>query len=722
MPPSRPPVDRLDLGVLLTTLRRRYRLFAAVLVATLIGGAIITARQVPVYAATSQVVVNTRQQQVAPTTAPTDASLPTPDVIATEVIVVQSRSLADRVATALDLDHDPAFLPRASSTGGIGMRIRKMLGAAPPPAAPIDPAILHQRAVDALGAGLSVARLDESYALQISFNSGNPALAAKIANEFARQYTHGQLSQKIADTRSTTDFLARRLEGLRVQAQADTERVERYRLAHNLLSTTGASLTEQEITSYNEQVATARAQAAEDQARLDTARAQLRAGSSGGDVGAALGSPVVSTLRGRRADVGGRLASLESRYGPLHPEVIKARSELQDVDAQIAAEIGRIISGLQAQARVSHERLASLTNSLSGAKGTLAENGQAAVGLDDLQRRATTSQALYETYLNRYKETGAQEGTERPDARIVSLAQVPAVPTSPHPTLNMILAGLIGTIGGLIAAFAAETMFAGLTTAADVEKRLGQPALGLVPAIRSVDPKQLSTAAAVLNAPESAFAESIRSLRREIQYSSIPSPMVIAITSALPKEGKTTLSVCLARSIAASGGRVVLVDCDLRQRGVSRWMEVAADRPGLVDLLRGDAQLEDVLLVDDASGAFMLPQPRAPGDVGDLLVGPAMDALLATLRDRFGHVILDTAPVLPIADTRVLAAKVDALVFAARWRKTSDHAVRAALRLLPERLVNIAGIVLTRVDMRRQANFAYGDASAYYGAYKGYYG
>lgn len=715
---SRRPVndDRIDLRTLIATLRRRFALFLAVLVAVVLIGAVITARQTPLYSATAQVVVNTRQPTITPNGA-NEIALPTHDVVSTEVIVLESRMLADAVASALDLDHDPAFGGGAPRRSPIARRFGPTSGKAEP----VDPGAVRRATLDKLATGLKVTRLDETYALQITYTAPTAALASSIANQFAIQYTRGQLHQKVADRRSTTNFLAARLEELRPQAQQDADRVERYRIANNLLSTTGASLTEQEITSYNEQVASARAQAAEDQARLDTARVQLRSGSNGGDVGAALDSPVVSNLRARRAEVGGRFASLTARYGPRHPEVIKTQSELQDVDRQIAAEISRVISNLEAKARVSRERLASLSDSLSGAKGTLASNGKASVGLDDLQRKAAASQALYESYLNRYKEASASEGAERADARIVSLADRPIVPTSPHPTLNMALATIIGTVAGLMAAFVAEMMFSGLTTSEDIEQRLGQNALGVVPTIRSVQPKQLTAAAAVVETPGGPYAESIRSLRRSIQYAADTSVQTIAITSALPKEGKTTLALSLARSIAFGGSRVVLVDCDLRQRGMTRQVAGESDRPGLVDLLRGDASLDDVLLVDELSGAFLLPQPHHSGDVGDLLVGPAMDKLLAELRTHFAYVILDTAPALSVADTRVLATKVDAVVFAARWRKTRDHAIRAALRLLPPRLVNVAGVVLTQVDMRRQGRFGYGDASFYYSEYKSYY-
>lgn len=714
--PSAGPHDRIDLRALANTLKRRFGMFVAVLAGVVLISLVITAQQVPLYSASSQVVLNTNQEQVTPSPSLTAFRVGAPDLISTEVVVLQSRSLANSVAQALDLDHNPSFsAPRAGLVASLG----KLFGLGVPPLrnAPVK----RSDTVDRLLEDLSVNRVDETFALQIAFTTTDPQLAARIANEYAMQYTRGQLTAKIAETRAATRFLADRLDGLRQQAQADNEKVQQYRIANNLLSTSGASLTEQEITTYNEQVSAARAQTAEDQARLDTARAQLRAGSSGGDVGEALDSPVVSALRQRRAIVGGTLANFQGRYGPRHPDVIKARAELAEVDSQIAAEIARVISNLEAKARVSRERLASLSGSLAGAKGTLAQNGRATVGLDDLQRRASTSQALYESYLNRYKETGAQEGAEKPDARIISLAEVPTVPTSPHPKLNLLLALLLGSSLGIAAALVAEMTFSGLTTGEDVEYRLGQIPLGAIPTLSSVQPKQVSASNAIVATPGGPFAEALRNLRRSIQYAADRPVHTIAITSALPKEGKTTIAVCLARSIASGGEKAVLVDCDLRQRGATRMIGAEGDRPGLVEVLKGEVSLDEALLLDEESGCRILPLPRYPGDIGDLLVGEAMDKLLSELRDRFGYVVLDTAPTLPVADTRVLATKVDTVVFVARWRKTSDHAIKAALRLLPAKLSNVAGVVLSRVDMRKQGRFGYGDASFYYESYKGYY-
>ncbi len=721
-PELQPAEDRLDLRSLFVTLRRRRGLILGVFATVMALAILVTALQTPRYTAVSQIVLNATEDRVAPGDAGQTKAPQSQDLADTEVEVLRSRELAATVAGALKLDLDPLYNPNGPRPSGPLRRIGESIGLlAPKPPIRLSPEAVRRAVVDRLLSGLSIKRVGTTFAFNIAMTSTQPEDAQRIANEYATQYTNLYLNRKRESNGEALSFLSKRLEDLRNQAQADTARVQQYRIANNLLSTSGASLTEQEISSYNQQVAQARAQAVEDQARLSTARSQLRNGSKGDDVGEALNSSVVSGLRAQRATVSARLASLEARYGALYPDVQKAKSELADVDAQIAAEINRVISNLEAKAKVSADRLASIQGTLGGARGQLASNNKAMVGLDDLTRRAEASQQLYDSYLARYKETGAQEGTERPESRITSFADLPTAPTSPRVMLNLILALAVGGGLGVAAAFVAEMMFSGLTTALDVEQQLHIRCLGSIPLLKSVLPRGGAPIQSILDNPGSGFAESFRSLRASIDYAIDGRRQVLMITSALPREGKTTTSTCLARMSGLAGESVVLVDVDVRQRGVSRLIRGADNRPGLIEVLRGEASLDDALIHDEDSGAFILPLSQAASDTGNLLIGAEMDALIETLRARFSLVLLDAAPVLPIADTRTLAMKADTVVMVARWRSTADHAIRAALRMLPHRHVPIAGIVLTQVDVRKQAKFGYGDGTFYYEKYRHYY-
>ena len=720
--------ERVDLRRLFVAFRRRFRLFSAVAIAVFLAALLVTLQATPKYTATSSVMLDTRKERVTNVEEvlsglPMDSS-----AVDTEVEVLKSRQLAERVATTLKLDQDPEFngaLRKPKGLRAVTHTIKTWIGAAPPADVKLSPVMQQKRrdgVVDAVLRGMTVRRSGLTYVININYESESPTKAALIANKYAELYLLEQLEAKFDATRQATTWLNSRLGELRGQVLQDEAAVQQYKIANNLMSASGTSLTEQEISSFNQSLAQAKAQVAEDEARLSTARSQMARGSTGEDVGEALSSPVIQQLRQQRASVSAQVADLQGRYGDRHPEMLKAKRQLSDIDGQIQQEVQRIISNLEAKAQVSRQRAAAVGGSLGGARGTLAANNRAGVRLNELERNAEASRTLYESYLNRFKETSTQEGIGQSDARIVSKAKIPGAPSSPKVNLNLTLGLLFAVSAGIAAVILAEMLDAGLATAEDVERRLDTSYLGAVPLLSSVsEGRSEAPIDYVVSKPLSSFSEAFRNLRASIMYSRLGEDVkVVAVTSALPGEGKTTTSVCLARSAAMQGLRTVIVDCDLRRRTVNRLLE-AEPAAGLIEVLSGEITLDQALILDTASGASFLPLAKTAFTPKDVFGTVAMDRLLDELRARYDLVILDTAPLLPVADTRVLAPKADVVVFLARWRKTPQHAIEAAFRLMSGTGAHIGGVVLTQVDMKQQTKYGYGDPGYYYAEYKKYY-
>lgn len=683
--------DRLDLSESITFFRRRMRLILATLGLAVLAGLLISLLSEKSYRAETSVMLvpqtHTAPQAEGTAIQPTQL---TGELVDTQVEIIKSRDMADQVARKLGLDK------------GLNAGERRDL-------------------IDYIQEHVAAERTGESYALTISYDAPEPEQAAVVANEFAHQFSAWEVKAEQARNAEARKEVEARLAELRIQAQTDTQALQQYRIANNLLSTSGASLTEQEIANYNLEATKARAQAAEDQARLQTALAQLRSGSSGDDVGEALGSAVISSLRTQEADLAGEVANLSSRYGPNHPLLIRTEGELAEIRGQIQAEIGRVISNLRAKEEVSAQRLASLDASVAGARGKLSDNNAAMVGLTGLERAAEASQGIYETYLNRYKQLLAAEGTEKPNARILTLADVPLAPKSPNLKLNLALSIIIGLGLGVIVAYIAEALFHGVTSADDVERDLGEHFLASIPLLASVDPENPHAVKAIRDDPKSAFTESFRALGISIDQAAHGTAQVIAITSALPGEGKTVMSCCLAHVLASGGLRTILIDCDLRRRGISRLLDTKPDQKGLIEILNGSAPLNPEQLVGDKVFC-VLPLMVSDEEPEHLLTGEPFVELLDTLRQHFDRIVLDLPPILPIAATRTIASRADAVVMAARWRKTSAFAIRAARRRLPDDQVNVVGVALNQVDLRRKGYFDRNDAAFYYNQYREYYG
>ena len=306
-------------------------------------------------------------------------------------------------------------------------------------------------------------------------------------------------------------------------------------------------------------------------------------------------------------------------------------------------------------------------------------------------------------------------GAEQSDARVVALAETPDTPSSPKIVLDLalgvILAGMLGTGAGIVAELVDKTYASG----PDIEKRLHTHYLGSVPLLSSVArSKGQSPAEYLIANPFSVFAEAFRNLKVSALHAHGRfGPTVVAVTSPLTGEGKTTTAVCLGEASGLQGVRTIIVDCDLRRRTLQRFVG-EKPRVGLVEVINGLAPLEAAIVVDAKTGVHYLPLSQDELTSVDIFGGAAMNDLLTELRQRYEFIILDTAPLLALADARALAAKSDAVVLLCRWRKTSHDALASALRLLRAVNAPIAGVALTRVDVRRQTAHGYGDSTYYY--------
>jgi uncharacterized protein involved in exopolysaccharide biosynthesis/Mrp family chromosome partitioning ATPase len=709
--------DRLNLRSLLSFLRRRMLMIATIVAISLVLSVIVTQAMQSLYTAQATVVVQAKADQVTPSSAKTDDPVrPVAEQIETEVQLVKSRDVAGRVVDKLGLLQDAAFMAKAEQSRKPGF-VSRLLGAVPPATVGSDQ--LRDDAIDNLLTELDVRRVGTSYALGISYSDPDPEAAAKVVNAFAEIYTQHEVSSQASANKTAIGLLQTRMEELRRQAQADFDAVQQYRIRNALQTKSGTSLTEQEISAYNQQVAVARSDASRDAARLAAARAQQRVGGDG--VGEAAGSPVLAALRSQRATLSAHLTELSDRYFPNYPEVVAAREQLADIDRQIAREVDRSVDLLASNAQASGARLGSLQGSLGSASGKLDNNNRALVTLNDLERRADASQALYDSYLNRFKESVASAGAEQPSARLMSPAPVPKKPSSPILLLNLLLGLLVGVLAGVGAAIGVESTYDGLTTREDVERRLSVRHLGSIPLLESIAQRGVTPIATISGFPGGAFTESMRGALAAVRQTASIHSQVIAVSSALPDEGKTTIAACLASAAALGHERVAIVDCDVVRSSLSRMFVSDRSRPGLRQLFAGAVNADVFAARPDLGGAILFPITQPFDQGARLLEQGQFQRLLAELRGRFDLIILDCPPIVPIAEARELVACADNLVFVAQWRRTSDRTVRAALKMLPPKVFGGLGVLLNRVDTRKRVRFGDGDPEMFSAKAKDYY-
>jgi len=729
--------DSVNVNLLWIDFKRFSRFFVAVTVLAFVAILVPFVLQSPKYSATASVMIDPRSLKTAPSQ-DVMADLPTDTAtIDTEVQVLLSVPLAERVVQELHLEKDPQFNSKLAPPG---LKERVLEAVAPylpqndfiTPAASRSAVVSEatdlrdrQAIIKAVLASITVKRQGLTRVINITSTAGTAGRARDIANAWARLYIAQQGDVHDEATKGASEWLNSKLTELKGQAEAAEQAVQDYKIAHNLMNAEGDStIAATEITTLDQQLQSTKAEQAEIDARLSVTKQQIASGSKGDDVGVALNSDVIKNLRTQRAELTQRIAELNVRYGPRYPDVLKAQHQLQDIDVQIQAEINRNVSNLEAESQIQKQRVASLQNSVSHARGALASNNQALVKLNELQRNADAVTSLYKAYLDRYQQTSTQTGLDKTDARVMSTAILPEHPSSPNIPITSAIAVAGSLMLGVLAVLVRRAVDGGLVTGAHVETYLAQPFLGGIADFKTVPGKKAkgeTPVTTIVEHPLSVYAEAFRKLKAALVYSKLGQEVkVIAVTSAVPGEGKTTTSIGLAQTAALSGQRVLLIDCDIRRKSVSSVVRLPVEK-SLMDVLAGTASLDEALIKDETSKVHHLLMSKSDFTPKDVFGSVAFDRLLAEARERFDIVVLDTAPILPLVDTRILAHKADVVAMLAQWGKTPRHLTAAAIEQLEAVGVSVAGVALTRVDMKEQARYGYGDAKYYYGKYGKYY-
>lgn len=693
---------------LAATLRRRLPAFVAILIACTALATGIGLMTPIRYSASARIVIDPRAQKVLPDSQMLENLNADPATIDSQVEILRSRALVGKVVEKLHLADDPEFdMP---VTGGRGLR--GLFQPAPPPPAERDrEAARRGRVIDAVSNRLTVSNLGLSAVIQIGFQSESPTKAAAIANAFAQTYIDDQQEQKARANDQASSWLLSRLDQLRRNAEQSDAIVKRYEVEHGIVglqSATGATANQQEIQSLTTELASARADEAAAVAKMSAA-----ARAAAGNDSESAGSPVLQAYKKQRSELAARLADLQSRYGPLYPEVQSTRRELAEVERQIAGEQGSLRATLGTDARAAQARTARIAADLARATNGLQGANLASVGADALRKRADADRGVYEAFLNRYKQMSAQAGMASADARIISLATPPLKPGTPSLKLLALLGALVGAALGIVVIVGIDAIRGGVYTEDMLRDELGLTPLGALPEERAGRRGSAAVLDHVRDHPESILAETVRGVANAIALATAGGPHAVMIGSTVANEGKSTSAILIARALAGLGRRVLLVDCDVVKRSTSRTL--AGDIPaGIVELVDGTAHLSDVVRADPEGAMDWIGVARDSRRAG--VFGKAtLPDILTQLKARYDIVVLDAAPLLATADARALAAQADRLLLAVRWQRTPRRAVRTMLRMLAAQDIRPMGALLTRVDLRRQARM--GDADRYsYGA------
>ncbi|WP_419758231.1 GumC family protein [Acidisoma sp.] len=595
---------------------------------------------------------------------------PTTDaVVASQGAILASLSIAHRVSLDLDLGHQPGFTSRPHSSPAA----RSLL---------LDAQVLRS---------IAVVPINDSRVFAVSFTARNPMIAAAVTNRIMDLYLADQLGFKTAALRAANDWMENRAVSLRVNLLAQEAAIARYRQQNGLIAGVQAGMGTEELSTLGDDLM---------RAENDLAAARARRDVSADGAGM---SQNVITIRLQEAQAQANLDAALGHLGPNHPEVRALRKLLGALQAAAGAETSAARSGVMTDAQAAQTRLTTLQNNLLTLQKESAREAEADVPLQAMGQDADATRMLLQTLLSRMDQTTQQEAIETPDSRILSRAEPPAKPSSPHGSLLLAASALAGLVTGAALAWARETMATSFRSEAEVHAILRLPCIGAIPPLRA--PLGLNVGGGggqwmeALAREGTTAARQLAQLRGRLRLAAA-CPRLLAITSVRPGEGKSSLALALARSAARAGERVLLVDCDLWRRNLSRIMG-AADLPGLGELLADRGDTQSLVHADGFSGLAFLPagRPQDGRGIGHLSVKISTEGW----RRDYDLVVLDGPPILASADALVLAEMAEGILLCIRWNHTPRRLAAHVRGLLGPQTGRSLGVVLTQVGTRSRA-------------------
>ena len=699
MPADAVSGPRFQLDDLVRVVRERSRLIRIVAVATVALTLAVLLILPTLYSSSASVMLDPRKNNVADLSSVL-SQLPTdPSSLQNQIQILTSRDLALRVIGKLKLYDDPEF-NHALKPGAFDIlteTIDPRNWLAQPD---VDGALSERdKIVNVFLRNLSVDAQGLSTTLIVSFTSRDPQKAALIANTLVDSYVDDQLNAKRDIGDRTTAWLIGRTRQLAQQVQAEEAAVQRYKADNNLTEAAdGTSLTDQQISAISNQLVLARADLAEKQATSDRVAALVKAGDTA-DVSQILASPLIVQLRTQQATLISQESDLSTRYGPRHPKLQAVETQKRDLQDKIAMEVNRLAGSIANDVAVARAQVASLQASLAQTEKQGSAQNLTRVKLEALESEAQSTRTMYEAFVTRLRETQDQDVIQNPDARVISRAPVPTIPSSPKRMLILAASIPASLLLGLLAALLAER-FAGPISRStrpvtDFRSKAG-PIITAPPVLAQIrgalDPR---AADFVIDWPNSVFASEIASLLQLVLASARHSGgKVVAITAPEGGPAKTAIAVALARAGAVRNLRVAVIDGDLQQPATAHAMGLGPSRFGLIELMTGAAPLSGAFRGDPRSRALVVSSARPVRNPSSVLGSSKMAQLMSHLRRTSDIVIVDAAPLCAGDGAWLLGRLCDAVVVVAGRDALRHRATTEAIGPLANSRPGAVGLVI----------------------------
>jgi polysaccharide biosynthesis transport protein len=685
----------------LLILRKHQWLILSFMLAVVTIVSIATFRMQPVYVATARIEMDRENANILPFQGSDsyDLMMDTENYIETQSKILTSETLALQTIRNSGLTARPEF----SSPEG------------PSEAIAIGSLANQKRPPELAGflGSLSVKRVPNSHLMDVSFESTDPLLASRIVNAHIATYIEQNFRSRYDATTRATSWLTDQLEELKIKVQkAEDARIAYERQNQIWTLDDKQNITTQRLSDVNRQLTDAQSERMKKESLYEFAKS----GNLDAVPQVQSNSGLVDLLK-KRTEATSQYNDVLSQYGPNFPKVQRLQAQLKEIDDSIEKDKQKILAVLESDYREARQRETMLTQALDVQKGEANQMAEKLVEYNILKREAEANKTLYDGLMTKFKETAISQSLRSSNIRVVDPAMIPSTPARPAKARNVILAFLVGLVGGIGLALLREYMDNTVKTPDDVETLARLPSLAVVPQFASSNgtakkqgllqgfaasnghDKRIELVAQHL--PKSQMSEAFRALRTSILLSQADHPpQVILVTSALPREGKTTAAANLAVTLAQLGDRTVLVDADLRKPGVGRLLNLGSGKyAGLSSYLAGVSSLDLVTVPHPAiPNLAAIPTGPLPPNPADLLSSHKLADAIAELRTKYKFIVIDSPPVMAATDAVILSVQTDGVLLVVRSGETPKEAFTRTRDLLNSVKCRILGVVLNAVD------------------------
>jgi len=712
--------DTIDIHYYFRVIQRfKWRILSLAFIITLLT-AVVVFSLTPKYKASATLLIQAEQANVVSIEEVYGLDSGRKEYFFTQFEILKSQQIAQRVVAKLNLINHPEFDPdQQPQKFNFVSELKALLPFLPQQNSNYsdeEKLIIKRRVVVSnFVSRLTISPIRKTQLVNISFISESPKLAAEIVNTLTDVYIESHLESKLLMTEKASSWLNERLSALKTKLDISENSLQAYQNKEQLVDIDGVKgLEAAELQELNRQLSAAKQRLKQSEHIYNLIQKKNEDITSLIALPEILNHQLIQIVNEALQKVKTKVSELQGVYGPKHPIMIAAQSELKSVNENFNNQVQLLVSGISNEYQSAKVNELNLQVAVTAKGQRFRELSTLDTKQKELKREVESNQQLYNAFFTRLKETKEVGEFQSANARLIDPAQPPLLPAKPKKKLIIGLALLVSIGLGIVLAFLFEMLNDGIRSVEDVEKKLKQRMLGLLP-LQNVKRNQKLPLRHFFDGNEHAFGEAIRTIRTSLLLLNIEhDAKVISITSSIPGEGKSTVSTNLSFALAQIE-KVLLIDADMRRPSIAKNFEFPSYQSGLSNILSGTHSLEECIIHDEDSGIDIITAGTLPPNPQELLASKTFTELLNTVKGKYDRIVIDTAPTQAVSDAVLVSKQSDSLIYIVKADSTREKVIKAGLSRLMEVGARIDGIVLNRVDLKQAAK--YGEYTGYYDQY-----